>query len=121
MAVGDRAERRFVEHGVAVLPRVGSRVTDELAAELARCGRDVLDLHAHPQRELPAHVVEAVVAAARDNRTMPSRGLPALRQAIADRLGAELGAPIDPEREVLVTAGAMQALDLVFRATAVEA
>ena len=81
----------------------------------------MLDLHAHPQRQLPPHVLEAVDAAARDNRTVPSRGLRALRRGIADRLSAELCASIDPEREVLVSAGAMQALDLVFRATALHA
>ncbi len=109
---------RFVLDSVANLPRVGSRVTDEVATELVGGGRDVLELHAHPRRALPAHVLDAVDAAARDNRTVPSRGLPALRQAIAERLSDELGASIDPECEVLVTAGAMQALDLVFRATA---
>lgn len=118
MVGGERTGRSFVLESVANLPRVGSRVTDELAADLANGGRDVLDLHAHPQRPLPPHVLEAVVAAARDNRTVPSRGLLALRQAIADHLSAELGESVDPEREVLVTAGAMQALDLVFRATA---
>ena len=113
--------RSFVLESVVNLPRVGSRVTDELAADLASGGRDVLDLHAHPQRPLPPHVLEAVDAAARANRTVPSRGLPALRRAIAEHLSAELGQSVDPDREVLVTAGAMQALDLVFRATAVGA
>ena len=111
--------RHFVQHSVVTLPRVGSRVTDELAADLVRHGRDVLDLHAHPQRHLPPHVLDAVVAAARENRTVPSRGRLALREAIAERLSAELDQPVDPHHDVLVTAGAMQALDLVFRATAV--
>ncbi len=118
MLGGDRVRAGFVVDRIARLPRVGSRVTDELAADLAGSGREVLDLHAHPRRQLPPHVLEAVDAAARENHTVPSRGLPALRQAIADRLAAELGGAVDSEREVLVTAGAMQALDLVFRATA---
>jgi aspartate/methionine/tyrosine aminotransferase len=121
MPGGDRAARGFIVESVANLPRVGSRVTDELAADLVSGGREVLDLHAHPQRPLPRHVLEAVDAAARDNRTVPSRGLAALRQAIAERLSAEFGGSIDPDREVLVTAGAMQALDLVFRASALGA
>jgi aspartate/methionine/tyrosine aminotransferase len=118
MAGADAAARSFVLRSVADLPRVGSRVTDERAADLASGGGEVLDLHAHPQRPLPPHVLEAVIAAARENRTVPSRGLPALRRAIAECLSAELGTSVDAEREVLVTAGAMQALDLVFRATA---
>jgi aspartate/methionine/tyrosine aminotransferase len=118
MPGGDRGAGRFVTNTVAQLPRVGSRVTDELAADLGKRGGDVLDLHAHPQRELPPHVLEAVAAATIANRTVPSRGLLGLRQAIAERLARELGQPVDPEREVLVTAGGMQALDLVLRATA---
>jgi len=118
MAGEECTVRSFVLDDVANLTRVGSRVTDERAADLVSGGRDVLDLHAHPQRQLPAHVLAAVDVAARDNRTVPSRGLLALRRAIADQLSAELGESVNPEREVLVTAGAMQALDLVFRATA---
>ncbi len=61
---------------------------------------------------LPPHVREAV-AAALDEHTLtpPSRGHLELREAIA----RSLPAPADPEREILVTNGAMHALGLVFR------
>src|ERR1700730_12204656 len=65
------------------LPRVGSRVTDELAVHLTANGVDVLHLHAHPRRQLPEHVADAADRAARDNRVAPSRGLLELREAIA--------------------------------------
>ena len=54
------------------------------------------------------------VAAALDEHavTPPSRGHVALREAIA----RSLPAPADPERELLVTNGAMHALGLTFRA-----
>jgi len=111
------AGQDWITDGTRRLPRVGSRVTDEVAVRLTLGGRNVLDLQAHPQRPLPPHVLEAVAEAAGENRTVPSRGLYKLRQAIADTLGAELGVAIDPDHEILVTAGAMQALDLSFRAT----
>ncbi|CAN5246404.1 pyridoxal phosphate-dependent aminotransferase [soil metagenome] len=46
----------------------------------------------------------------------PSRGLPELRRAIADELAQRSNVVLDPEREILVTNGAMQALNIVCRA-----
>src|SRR4051812_17988960 len=96
------------------LPRVGSRISDERSARLGELGRDVLDLHAHPKRALPEHVGAAATEAARSNGVAPSRGLPSLRAALAERLTAELGHPVDPDTNVLLTAGAMHALDVVL-------
>jgi aspartate/methionine/tyrosine aminotransferase len=96
------------------VPRVGSRATDETAARLAVSGMQVLDLQAHPTRKLPCHVLDAVAEAAASNAVAPSRGLPVLRQAIADALSMELGRAVDSDSEVLVTAGAMQALDITL-------
>jgi aspartate/methionine/tyrosine aminotransferase len=107
-------EPRWEAHRWRGLPRVGSRETDETVAQLVAEGRDVLDVHAHPRRALPAHVLEAAARAARDGGVAPSRGLPGLRQAVAGNLGQELGRTFDPEREVLVTAGGMHALDIVL-------
>jgi aspartate/methionine/tyrosine aminotransferase len=106
----------WVAPRVRQLPRVGSRVVDEEAARLRAQGRDVLDLHAHPARPLPPHVLEAATAAAASPGVAPSRGLSGLRDVLATLLSDELGGAIDPEREVLVTAGAMQGLDLVLGA-----
>ena len=62
---------------------------------------------------LPPHVRDAVAAALDEHAvTPPSRGNVALREAIA----RSLPAPADPERGLLVTNGAMQALGLTFRA-----
>ena len=84
-----------------------------IAAERALAGRDVLPLKGTLAAPLPSHVREAVSAALDEHTvTPPSRGHVALREAIA----RSLPAPADPEREILVTNGAMQALGLVFRA-----
>ena len=84
-----------------------------IAAERALAGRDVLPLKGSVAAPLPRHVREAVAAALDEHAlTPPSRGHLGLREAIAQSLPA----PADPERELLVTNGAMHALSLVFRA-----
>ena len=84
-----------------------------IAAERALAGRDMLPLKGTVAAPLPSHVREAVLAALDEHAvTPPSRGHVALREAIARRLPA----PADPEREILVTNGAMHALSLTFRA-----
>jgi aspartate/methionine/tyrosine aminotransferase len=59
---------------------------------------------------MPPHVVEAAARAAERAPYAPTRGLPALREAIA----AEHG--VDPDRNVIVTLGGMQGLYLAARA-----
>jgi aspartate/methionine/tyrosine aminotransferase len=64
--------------------------------------------------ELPPHVREAVSTSMRAKGYTPSYGEAALREAIATELGDEgIAASVD---QILVTSGAMHALDLVFRA-----
>ena len=84
-----------------------------IAAERALAGREMLPLRGTLAAPLPPHVRDAVAAALDEHAvTPPSRGHLALREAIA----RSLPAPADPERELLVTNGAMQALGLTFRA-----
>ena len=64
----------------------------------------------HPAVDMPEHVVAAAAEAARRPRYAPTRGLPELREAIAREHG------VDPEQNVLVTAGGMQGLYLAARA-----
>jgi len=66
----------------------------------------------HPAVDMPAHVVESAARAAAAPSYAPTLGSPGLREAIAVQLGEELGWPVDPERNVLVTVGGMQALHL---------
>jgi aminotransferase len=67
-----------------------------------------------PYVELPSHIREALVAAAAIKGYAPSLGDPALREAVAASLAAS-GVSASPD-QVVVTDGAMHALDLVFRA-----
>ena len=66
----------------------------------------------HPSVDMPAHVVEAAVRAARRPAYAPTHGLRELRIAIAERISAEIEHPVDPDRQVLITVGGMQALHL---------
>lgn len=67
-----------------------------------------------PSFATPPHVAEAVARALRDDpaagKYSLQPGMPALRRAVADLLREEKGLPADPEREVAITVGGMEAL-----------
>jgi aminotransferase len=61
----------------------------------------------------PAHVVERLIESARDagaHGYTPFRGLPALREAIADRYRDVYGVELDPDREVAIVPGTKTAI-----------
>lgn len=65
-----------------------------------------------PDEDGPAAVLEAARDAitAGVNQYPPALGMPVLREAIATHQGRFYGIPVDPDRQVLVTAGATEAL-----------
>jgi N-succinyldiaminopimelate aminotransferase len=65
-----------------------------------------------PDREGPAPVVEAAVAALRGGRNQyaPGPGVPELRQAVARHQREYYGIELDPDTQVVVTAGATEAI-----------
>lgn len=65
-----------------------------------------------PDTDGPASLLEDAVAAIRGghNQYPPGRGVPALRAAIADHQRRFYGLHVDPDTEVLVTAGATEAI-----------
>lgn len=73
---------------------------------------NLLAIGGHPAVDMPPHVVEAASRAAERPAYAPTLGASALREAIAELLSAELGWEVEPERNVLVTVGGMQALYL---------
>jgi aspartate/methionine/tyrosine aminotransferase len=94
---------------VAGLPDVPSRA-------LAGLGVELLPLRGAPVRPPCPEVMAAVARTAAAPRTPPPRGLLELRAAVAAALEPELGALVDPEREVVVTNGSMQAIAAAFLA-----
>ncbi|WP_331233425.1 pyridoxal phosphate-dependent aminotransferase [Natronorarus salvus] len=103
--------------------RLASRAR-EIDRSVIRVMYDMADAHegelarlevGEPDFDTPEHVVEAAFEAARSGEThyTPNAGIPELREAIADRYGEE-DVPVDPDREIGVTTGAMEALHLAM-------
>jgi len=65
-----------------------------------------------PDRDGPASVVEAAVAALREGRNQyaPGIGVPELRQAVAAHQSRHYGLDLDPDRQVLATTGATEGI-----------
>ncbi|MGB4777580.1 aminotransferase class I/II-fold pyridoxal phosphate-dependent enzyme [Microbacterium sp.] len=65
-----------------------------------------------PDEDGPKEVLDAAAAAiaAGENQYAPGRGVPALLQAVAAHQRRFYGIELDPQREVLITAGATEAL-----------
>ena len=70
-----------------------------------------------PDLDTPAHIVDAVAQSIRDGKTAPTpvAGLPALREAIAEKLRRENGLPVAAEN-IIVTAGGQEGLFLLMQA-----
>jgi len=85
--------------------------------ELAKTQSDSINLTlGEPCFPSPDFVVEAAVQGLRDGKTKytPNAGIRELREAIAEKLWRENGIKADPEKNLIVTAGATQALMLAM-------
>jgi alanine-synthesizing transaminase len=87
---------------------------DALKLQARRAGDDVIDLgFGNPDIASPDVAVDKLVEAARNprnHRYSASRGIPKLRQAVADLYLRRFGVVLDPEREVVTTIGAKEGL-----------
>ncbi|NMR20656.1 aminotransferase class I/II-fold pyridoxal phosphate-dependent enzyme [Cellulomonas fimi] len=94
------------------LPPYVFTIIDGLKLEARRAGRDVVDLgFGNPDLPSPAIAVQKLAEAAhntRNHRYSSSRGIPKLRQAVADHYQRSFGVVLDPETEVLSTIGAKE-------------
>jgi N-succinyldiaminopimelate aminotransferase len=91
----------------------------EMSALAARTGAANLG-QGFPDEDGPLWVREAAMRAIASgaNQYPPGRGVPELRQAIADHQQRHYNLQFDPETEVLVTAGATEALTSIILALA---
>ncbi|MDH6236200.1 pyridoxal phosphate-dependent aminotransferase [Cryobacterium sp. CG_9.6] len=90
---------------------ISASIFAEMSALAIRTGAINLG-QGFPDEDGPAEVVEAARQAIADgmNQYPPGRGLPVLRNAIARHQQRFYGLTVDPDTEVLVTAGATEAL-----------
>ncbi|KQV07585.1 pyridoxal phosphate-dependent aminotransferase [Leifsonia sp. Root112D2] len=90
---------------------VAATIFAEMSALATRTGAINLG-QGFPDQDGPPEVLEAAIAAIREgvNQYPPGRGMLDLREAIAEHQQRFYGLHVDPEREVLVTAGATEAL-----------
>jgi alanine-synthesizing transaminase len=87
---------------------------DALKLAARRAGDDVIDLgFGNPDIPSPEIAVDKLVESARNSRNhrySASRGIPKLRQAVADLYLRRFGVTLDPDREVVTTIGAKEGL-----------
>src|SRR5271156_4089505 len=87
---------------------------DALKLAARRAGEDVIDLgFGNPDIPSPDVAVEKLCEAAhnpRNHRYSSSRGIPKLRQAVADLYTRQFGVSLDPDREIVTTIGAKEGL-----------
>ncbi|MFF6840828.1 pyridoxal phosphate-dependent aminotransferase [Streptomyces tanashiensis] len=94
------------------LAEFGTTIFAEMSALAARTGSINLG-QGFPDTDGPEEIREAAVRALRDglgNQYPPGPGVPELRSAIADHQRERYGLAYDPDAEVLVTAGATEAI-----------
>ncbi len=79
---------------------------------------DLLNLSAGEAAfDAPEELIEAAAAAMRGgrNRYTSTNGTPGIRKAAASFLEAEMGVSVDPDENILMTVGGMEAIFLAFR------
>jgi aminotransferase len=70
-----------------------------------------------PDLATPRHIIESVERAIRDQKTAPTpvAGMPALREAVAEKLRRENGLPVTADN-VIITSGGQEGLYLIMQA-----
>ncbi|MFN8017917.1 MAG: aminotransferase class I/II-fold pyridoxal phosphate-dependent enzyme [Acidimicrobiales bacterium] len=94
------------------LPPYVFTIIDGLKIEARRAGIDVVDLgFGNPDLPSPQVAVDKLTEAAhnpRNHRYSSSRGIPKLREAVADLYLRRFGVALDPDREIISTIGAKE-------------
>jgi alanine-synthesizing transaminase len=94
------------------LPPYVFTIIDGLKVAARRAGEDVIDLgFGNPDLPSPPAAVDKLCEAVRNprnHRYSASRGIPKLRQAVADLYQRRFGVTLDPETEAITTIGAKE-------------
>lgn len=106
----------WIEPVARLSEQVGSRDVDNEVERLKTEGREVIEVYGFPTTPLPEHGRQAAIEALSCTCSPPSNGLPELRESLSRVLFEQYRVAVNPENEILVTNGAMHALNVVFRA-----
>ena len=109
------SKRNFIAQHVAALPKSGIRKFFDIVAQR----KDVVSLGVgEPDFDTPWHISRAAMTALEDGAThyTSNLGTPELRQAIAAYVQRRFNAKYDWKKEILVTVGVSEAIDLAIRA-----
>lgn len=103
------------------LPPYVFQIVNDLKMKLRRDGEDIIDLGmGNPDIPTPSHIVEKMIQAtldARNHRYSASAGIQKLREAFALRWKRRYQVELDPDRELVATMGAKDALAHLVLAT----
>lgn len=106
---------RYLNARVAAVPPSGIRRFFDLAATM----KDTISLGVgEPDFITPYHIRNAAINSIVDGETQytPNRGLLALREEISGYLQKRYQITYDPQKEILVTVGASESIDVALRA-----
>ncbi len=112
--MAEERKNRVAPH-VAALPKSGIRRFFDIVAQ----AKDIISLGVgEPDFDTPWHISRAAVTCLENGGThyTSNLGTPELRKAICRYLERRFAAPFDFSREVLVTVGVSEAIDLAIRA-----
>src|SRR5438874_10105504 len=105
----------FIASNVRSIPRSGIRDFFDIVQGM----KDVISLGVgEPDFVTPWHIREAAIYALERGRTgyTSNLGLLKLRQAISAYVEKYFGVPYDPDKQILITVGVSEALDIALRA-----
>ncbi len=96
-------------------PKQGTNLLYALIAQARGYSDTIIMGRGDPDFDTPPHIIEAAKRAMVEHHAdyVPPEGLPALRQAIADRVKRVNNIDVDPATEVVVTNGGQEALVLM--------
>lgn len=112
--------RQYEAERMQAIPFSNIRTIFEEVDVLKSAGRRIVPFHiGRPDFDTPQHIVDAAKQALDDGMTAYTLnyGLLELRRAIAETLEADHGFQVDPQRQIIVTVGANEAILLAMLAT----
>ena len=101
-----------------MVPSASVSIADKIR-RMKRQGLDIIELQTgDPDFATPEHIIQAAYEAMRQGYThyVSSQGIPELREAIVEKLWNENKIKVDPDREVLITPGAVHAVSAAIMA-----